>query len=198
MIFSKEIISLIFERGAFDSRAISLTSSTLFFYSIGLVGTGLREVLSRAFFALQDTKTPTINAVFGMIFNIILTLLLSQFFQLGGVALASSIAATLTTFLLFFSFRKKYGPFGMKKISISFLKILISSLLMIFIVKLSLNHLSTILDKTISFLISVAIGAATYFMIAYIMRIDEITLMVKDILNYTHKIFVRSNSDLDK
>ncbi|NMA82991.1 MAG: murein biosynthesis integral membrane protein MurJ, partial [Epulopiscium sp.] len=57
MIFAEPVVRLLFGRGAFDPEAIELTSSALFFYSIGMIGFGLRDVLSRAFYSLQDTKT---------------------------------------------------------------------------------------------------------------------------------------------
>ena len=75
-------------------------------------------------YSMQDTKTPMINAAIGMALNIILNITLSKYIGISGLALATSIAAVFTTILLFISLRKKIGPFGMKKIAISFLKIL--------------------------------------------------------------------------
>lgn len=67
MVFSEPIIKTMFGRGAFDYAAIVMSSSALFFYSIGMLGMGLREVTARAFYSLQDTKTPTINASIGVV-----------------------------------------------------------------------------------------------------------------------------------
>ena len=65
MLFSKEIVTLLFGRGAFTPEAIQMTAVALFFYSIGMTPLGMREVLSRSFYAFQDTKTPMINATIG-------------------------------------------------------------------------------------------------------------------------------------
>ena len=43
MIFAEPIVKLLFGRGAFDSEAISMTSNALFFYSIGMIGYGLKR-----------------------------------------------------------------------------------------------------------------------------------------------------------
>ncbi|WP_339060515.1 murein biosynthesis integral membrane protein MurJ [Tepidibacillus marianensis] len=130
IIFAEPLIKLLFGRGAFNAQAISLTASALIFYSIGMIGFGLREILSRAFYSLQDTKTPTINGVVALIMNIVLNIVLSKFLGLGGLALATSISAIVTTVLLFISLRKKIGQFGMKKITISFVQVLFASLIM--------------------------------------------------------------------
>lgn len=178
MIFSTPIVSLLFERGEFSSRAVFMTSQALFYYSIGMVALGIREVLSRTFYSLQDTKSPMINAAIGMALNIALNFLLVKYLGLGGLALATSVAAIFTTALMFISLRKKIGPFGMKQISISFLKILFASLVMGLIAKLSFNYLTNTLSQNLSLIIAIGIGALTYFTIIYFMKIDDVDVMV--------------------
>lgn len=178
MLFSQQIVGFLFGRGAFDYEAISLTASALFYYSIGLVGVGLREVISKVFYALHDTKTPMKNAAIGMIVNIILNIILSRYLGVGGLALATSIAATITTILLFISLHKKIGPFGMKQISISFLKILFASLVMGGLAKLSFNYLTASLPQNLSLLLAIGVGAVSYFVIIYFMKIEDVDVIV--------------------
>lgn len=181
MIFAEPIVRLLFGRGAFDSQDISMTSYALFFYSIGMVGFGLREVLSRAFYSLQDTKTPMFNAAIAMVMNIILNIILSKFLGIGGLALATSISAIFCTVLLFISLRKKIGPFGMKSITISFIKILCASLVMGVIAKISYNALLNSINANLSLIFSIGIGAITYFIIIYFMKIEEVDVIVNAI-----------------
>lgn len=178
LIFSKEVINMLFGRGAFDSAAIQMTSTALFFYAFGMMGVGLREVLARGFYSMQDTKTPMINAAVGMMVNILLNIVLSRYMGVGGLALATSIAATFTTILLFISLRKKIGPFGMKQISISFLKILFASLIMGVLAKLSFNYLATSLSQNLALLIAICVGAVSYFVIIYFMNIEDVDVIV--------------------
>lgn len=174
MIFAEPIVILLFGRGKFDETAVAMTSYALFFYSIGMVGYGLREVLSRAFYSLQDTKTPMINAAIAMGMNIVLNIILSKFLGIGGLALATSISGIFCTFLLFISLRKKIGPFGIKKITISFIKILGTSLIMGLVAKFSFSYLLTLVSQNLSVIISIGVGAAIYFVIIYFMKIDEV------------------------
>jgi putative peptidoglycan lipid II flippase len=181
MIFAEPVVRLLFGRGAFDANAISMTSYALFFYSIGMIGFGLREVLSRAFYSLQDTKTPMTNAAIAMVMNIILNIILSKFLGIGGLALATSIAAIFCTLLLFISLRKKIGSFGMKNIIISFIKILCASLVMGIIAKVSYNTLLNSINANLSLILSIGIGAVTYFIIIYFMKIEEVDIIVNAI-----------------
>lgn len=177
MLLTNPIVSILFGRGAFDSQAAEMTSYALFFYSMGMVAAGLREILSRSYYSLQDTKTPMINAAIGVILNIILNVILSKYMGIGGLALATSIAGIITTGLMFISLRKKIGPFGMKKVSISFLKIFLASLIMGLLSKTSFNYLITILSQNISLLIAIGIGATSYFVIIYFMKIEDVDVI---------------------
>ncbi len=181
MLFAKPVVKLLFGRGEFNWQAVNMTSSALFFYSIGMVGFGLREILSRTFYSFQDTKTPMINAVLGMFLNIILNIILSKYLGIGGLALATSISALFTTGLLFISLRNKIGSFGMKNISISFVKILCASLVMGGAAKLSFNYLTSIINQNLSLIISVSIGVVVYITIIYFMKIDDIDSIVNTV-----------------
>ena len=177
MIFAKPVVMLLFGRGKFDAEAITMTSAALFFYSLGMIGVGLREVLSRAFYSMQDTRTPAVNAAIAVVINIILNIILSKFMGIGGLALATSISAIICMVLLLISLRMKIGPFGIKEITISFVKILCASLLMGLIAKLSFNALTSNVSQNLSLVLSIGIGAVVYFVLIYFMRIKEVDVL---------------------
>ena len=178
MLLSVPIIELLFGRGAFDTEAILMTSDVMIYYSIGMIGVALREVLARPFYAMQDMKTPMTNSSIGMMINIILNIILSYFIGLKGIALATSIAAIISAILMFVSLRKKIGPFGMKQISVSFVKILFASLVMGLLAKLSFNYLTASLSQNLSLLLAIGVGAVSYFVIIYFMKIEDVDVIV--------------------
>lgn len=178
IILRTPIVNLLYGRGNFNEHATIMTSQALLFYSIGLMGYSLREILARAFYAMEESKIPAKNAALAMVVNIILNYILSRFLGIGGLAFATSIAATFTTILLFINLRKKIGPFGMKQISITFIKILFASLIMGFISKISFNYLTNFLSQNISLLTAIAIGVVSYFVIIYFMKIEDVDVIV--------------------
>ncbi|MEG2074326.1 MAG: lipid II flippase MurJ, partial [Angelakisella sp.] len=58
MVFSKEIITLLFLRGAFTAADVERTAQVLFFYSFGLLAFSIKDVMLNVFYAIEDTKTP--------------------------------------------------------------------------------------------------------------------------------------------
>lgn len=177
IIFAEPIVSLLFGRGAFDYNAVSMTSSALFFYSLGMIGFGLREVLSRAFYSLQDTRTPMINGVIAVSLNIILNIILSKYLGIGGLALATSISAIFCILLLFISLRKKIGQIGIKNILISIGKMLFASMIMALIARLTYNGLFNHIGNNLSLVVAIGIGAIVYFIAIYIFRIEEVDII---------------------
>ncbi len=174
LFFAEPIVTLLFGRGAFDEQAIAMTSAAFFFYSIGMIGYGLREVLSRAFYSMQDTRTPMINAAIAMLLNIVLNFILSKYLGIGGLALATSIAAIFGTFLLYISLRKKIGPLDMKNISMPFVKISLASLAMGGSAKLLYEFLLPAAGLNLSLITAILFAGAIYFVLVSLMKIEDV------------------------
>lgn len=108
-LYSEQITEALFGRGAFDSNSVKMTSSAFFFYSVGLSFVAIRELLSRYYYAYGNTKTPMLNAAIGVVFNIVFNILLSKLMGVGGLALATSISALVTSVLLVYDAKRKVG-----------------------------------------------------------------------------------------
>ena len=72
IVLAEPIIKILFQRGAFTYNDTMLTSVALIFYSIGMIGFALRDVLIKIFYSIQDTKTPVVNGSIAMLINIAL------------------------------------------------------------------------------------------------------------------------------
>lgn len=188
MVFAEPVVSMLFGRGAFDAEAIQMTSFALFFYSIGMVGFGLREVLSRTFYSMQDTRTPTINAAIAMVMNIILNFILARYLGIGGLALATSISGILCSILLIISLRKKIGPFGLKSIGITFVKITIASLVMGGSVKLVYVWLSPFIYESLALLLCIMLGVLIYGTLILFMKIKDVDVIFSNLKEKRKKI----------
>lgn len=95
------LITILYQRGNFDAASTQLVAWALLFYAAGLVGHSVVELVSRAFYALHDTKTPVIVGVVMMSLNVGLSIWFSRLFARlgwmphGGLALANSLATFL-------------------------------------------------------------------------------------------------------
>lgn len=136
MVYSKEIIAVVFGRGKFDENMIYITSKCLFYYTSGFIFMVLREIVTKIYYSFKDTKTPVINSGIGIILNIVLNIVLSIYMGISGIAFATSISLVVTTILLTYKLKKKYGDFYIQEIIFTFLKVFVISIILVSLIYL--------------------------------------------------------------
>jgi putative peptidoglycan lipid II flippase len=99
-LLSDFIISVLFERGAFDAESTRRSSFALMGYCVGLTPYVASKVLSTVFWANKDTWTPVKISIKITVLNIILSLILVVPFQEAGIALSTGLVGWLQFFLL--------------------------------------------------------------------------------------------------
>lgn len=174
-----QLINLLVGWGKITPEDVTLASEILALYAVGVTGIGVKEVVDRAFYSLNDTARPAINGVVIMVVNIVCSLILISFIGVLGIPLAYTISAVTGGVVIICMIRKKIGPFGVKKLSITLLKVIISSIIM-FLAVVLLNTLlgrvafgAAILDKAVKLFIPVIAGGAVYYVCTYILRVEE-------------------------
>lgn len=110
VVMAQPIIAIVYQRGSFDAESTGLTSIAFWCYSVGLLGLSLNAFFSRLFSIFQRNKIPFYIAIFSSITNIGLNFILVRTaLKHGGIALASSIAFSLSCFLLYYFLKKQVG-----------------------------------------------------------------------------------------
>lgn len=113
MLLRKPLVALVYQYRAFDSASTELVAWALLWYAAGLVGHSVVEIISRAFYALHDTKTPVFIGIAAMSLNLGFSLLFTSLFTRigwmphGGLALANSLATLLEMIVLLIFMRRK-------------------------------------------------------------------------------------------
>ena len=113
ILLSMPIVAMLYQRGEFGETSVKMTAWALVWYAAGMVGHSVMEVLTRAFYARQDTKTPVLVGVAAMTLNVVLSFVFSAWFGRlgwmphGGLALANSLATALEAGLLFILMRRQ-------------------------------------------------------------------------------------------
>lgn len=188
LILRYEIISFLFKRGNFNESNTIITAKCLLYYSIAFTFIGLREISNGVFYALKNTRTPVINAVIGVSLNIFLNLILSKYLGLSGIALATAISIIFTVILLFFSLYKKYKVLYIKDVTITFIKVILASLPVAFIVHNIKNFLLEY-SLIINLIFSSLTGIIIYILIILFMKIEIVDNFIEQIKSYFMRRF---------
>jgi len=178
-----ELVRLILGSGSFNWTDTVMTANTLGYLCIGLFAVALLPLISRAFYALEDTYTPLKVSLVSIGLNLVLALLFGIYLDMGvqGLALAVSISAVFNFSVLFFALHDKLGQrLHLSDIFTSTLKILFATFVMMAFVQLTKWHIGIRVDMETFFgvflktSLSAMVGVLIYITAAHLLSCREV------------------------
>lgn len=97
VIYHHEIITLIYERGAFTRESTNMTAYAFLFYSFAVIGYVSQEIFNRVYYALKKFTLPMTVSLICVVLNLLFNLV---FLKSGIIALSFSTALVLTVYAL--------------------------------------------------------------------------------------------------
>ncbi len=177
------VVSMLLLRGVFDERSVEMTAWALLWYTAGLVSHSLVEILSRAFYAMHDTKTPVLIGTINMSLNIVFSFLFPALFlkigwlALGGLALANSLATSLEAVTLIFIMRRRLRGLEGKSLLMGSLKSIVSSFMMAAVILWWISY-SRDYSVWVIGLIGIGLGGLVYGLMMFILKVPEIQSLI--------------------
>jgi putative peptidoglycan lipid II flippase len=107
VVLREPLTSVFYQYGLFGQAATEQTAVTLLFFAVGLGGHIVVHTLTRAFYAMQDTRTPVMWAIVAVAVNVPLMVWLVEPMGVPGLALALSISSVLEVIGLLWSLRRR-------------------------------------------------------------------------------------------
>jgi putative peptidoglycan lipid II flippase len=156
------------------------TANTLGWFAGTIVFTSLFLLVSRIYYAMQDTRTPLYLSLASIPVNIVLSLWLAQIYGVVGLAMSASIVAFVETIILLWILKRRQGDFGERAIWRGAWRMLVAAVVMVPITYLTVSRLLPLYadDKGFmvlapKFALIVFIGLAAYLAPCYILRLKE-------------------------
>jgi putative peptidoglycan lipid II flippase len=171
-----QIISLLFERGAFQESDTYLTATALLFYNIGMVPSCIAITIQGVFYAMKDTLTPLRISAFASLLNIPISFVLMLWLGLGGIALATSLISIFNIVILLKLLKRKIGYLNGYKMLGSFLKISLASIAMALAVWFISEYLDVLFksnNQIFKLGVSLLIGFVSYSVGCLFFKVDE-------------------------
>ncbi len=185
------VIQLLLERGQFTAITTQAVAWALAFYALGLIAHAGIEIVNRAYYALQDTRTPVIIAVGAMLLNILLSVLLIPVVgdptsvergPQGALALANTLASTLELALFLWFIRPKMGGLDGNRLLASTVRISAAALLMGFALWGVMQSPLATLTNWLFVPLAIGIGALVYVVAAWLLRVEEMQTLLRLVL----------------
>jgi len=174
------VVSVIFERGQFTGSDTKLTAGVLLFYSLGLCGFFMQQVVTRAFYSMQDSKMPARSALVAVCVNIVLNLTLIWFMGTAGLAISTAMCSYLQVVILVLALRRRFDSSILDGMLATLIKTLTATILMWIAGQCFLYLCRKLPDGTgfdvLRLAVVVPTTAAVYTVVAKLLHIEMLSL----------------------
>ncbi|MCK5347788.1 MAG: murein biosynthesis integral membrane protein MurJ, partial [Desulfobacula sp.] len=187
IILSHEIVMILFQRGQFDAQATLVTAGILPFFMAGAFAFSAQNIVSRGYYAIQNTIFPAVFTSLCVAFTLPLILFFMKIMGSKGVALGLSLSVIIQALVLFECWNKKSFNSEKKQVYLFFLKMIAISLIIGAILYISTFALRNFIDHSTlsgSFTIACLIGIEflfLFFLTGFILKIQEILILFENI-----------------
>ncbi|MBE3591060.1 MAG: murein biosynthesis integral membrane protein MurJ [Firmicutes bacterium] len=179
------LVQLLFQHGAFTADDAQETAVALGFFALGLVPLGALQLLQRAFFALQDTRTPMLLGVAGVAVNVAADLALVGPLAQGGLALGTSLNVAFQAAALLWVLRKRLGGLGGRELAATAARAALAASAMVLVLEAAWPAVTAAVpgDGVLRLALRVALvsaaGMGTYFAAAWLLGLRELRALAE-------------------
>ena len=188
ILFRRELVSVVFERGSFDAGSAALTSGIFACYGFGIFFTACNQVLTNLFYGSGDTKTPLAISAANLVMNVVLNLILIRLWGANGLALATSLSAAFSFAILFIASRKRI-QMNQLSVLVTSAKSLAAACAAVFLSRLLFDRFP--MRHSLVLLCSALISVPVYLAALKLLRVSELG----DIFGLVRKLFRRKKKN---
>ena len=182
IVLRRPIVNLLFQYGNFGPDAREATQAAFLFYSLGLAGHALIQILARAYYAARDTTTPLALTLISIGLNVVLDVLLGPIMGINGLALANSVSTLVEAALLLVLLTSRarlrlvgLGVSSLKQVSAS----LLMGVAMFAFIRVTNLPFDLVVDPPkltllLQTILAAAVGGIVYLLAAYVLRVGEL------------------------
>lgn len=186
MLMMKEVIQIVYQRGAFDSAATLATAEVAYYYIGSVLFYSIQVIIAKGFYTLDKGNLIMKIGILSIMLNIIFNFIFSNWIGYKGLALSTSVVGFIYTLLAFLILNKQIGWLSLGKIGKEYLKILLSCLVMITVL-LNIKGFFEHFNVYLYFMILTIIGAVIYLVMLLIFKtesLNDIVFKKSDLKNY--------------
>ena len=190
LAIGRDIVRLLFEHGATEARSGELVADVLALFALGLFFFSTFQLLLRAFYAMQDTRTPALINLGSFAVNASANLLFVLVFDLGvrGLALGHATSYLFSSTVALLVLRRRLEGFRGERIGRSLGSTLVAAGLTAVVAwgtaRLIGGWLGTVSvgAQAVQVFAAIGVGLVVFFPAALIFRIEEVDTVKRHIL----------------
>jgi putative peptidoglycan lipid II flippase len=198
-VLAKPIVALIFEHGKFTAFDTVQTANALAAYAIGLAGYGAIKVLSPAFYALNNARTPMLISLASIAVNYLMNSLLVSRFGHIGLACSTSAVALVNFLLLALFMRRRLSGLDGRRLGSTVLRICAATIPMAIVAWLANDFgsalpLQGLMLEFVRVVTAIVLATLTFYLSCRLLRIEELNEAIESIGGKLLRRFARRES----
>ena len=183
IVLAQPIVRLLLQHGATGPRGADLVANVLVYFSLGLFSFSVFQLLLRAFYAMQDTKTPALINIAAVTLNVIVNFVYFPFLGVKGLALGNTVAYTFASVVSIAIIRRRLGGVEGAAIVRGLAQVLVASGVtagIAFAISKLMEHAvstATLAGQAAQVVVSVGAGIVTFVAVASAMHMSELQVL---------------------
>ncbi len=182
IMVARPLITAAFEHGRFTGADTNMVVTTLFFYALGLCAYFAQQILARAFYSMQDSKTPMRSALIAVFANFLLNLTLIWFLGRAGLAASTAVCAYIQVIILTLVLRTRLGHSILDGLPVTLVKTLVATAVMWFVGAAFIFLMKGLPDGRLFNVLRLGVvvpsAVAVYVLCAKLLHIEMLSLFV--------------------
>jgi putative peptidoglycan lipid II flippase len=181
------VVAMLFQGRNFDATSTQLVAWALAWFTLGLASHSVVEIVSRAYYALRDTRTPVIIGTAAMLLNIAFSVMLAPLFTRlgwqphGGLAFANTLATSLEALGLMWWMRRRLHGLALTRVWSGLLRTALASAVMGALLAVWLQATGGFSPWIVG-VGGVALGGLVFAATAFVLRVPEARLLPKMVM----------------
>jgi putative peptidoglycan lipid II flippase len=183
------IVTVLLKHGVMGEQSVHLLAGVLVLFSVGLLSFCTFQLELRAFYAMQDTRTPAVINFFAVAVNVIADVIYFRYLKVEGLALGHATAYTFAAVVAGMILRRRLHGLEGRRLSRGLAKIGVGGLFAAgAAILVSRTVAGTLGTSSFGLQLLQVIGAVTAGMLAYlavavVSRMEELTLLKQLVLD---------------
>lgn len=184
LVLRAQIVRGVLGSGAFDWTDTVLTFETLYWLSLAMFAHAIVPLFVRVFYAAQNTLLPLLAGLTGDVLTIATSVLLSQRFDVAGLAMAFSLGAVVQVVILFIFIAYRFGSVIDKQTTMAIGGMVVAGVVMAFVAQGLKTGLGTIygtdtfIDIAVQALATSCVAILAYVTVSFLFHSRELMIVI--------------------
>ena len=175
LLFSKPLVTAVFQRGAFTADSTSQTAAIFAGYCVGLFFIACNSILSNVFFGHGDTRTPLIASTVNLGANVVGNIVFIGLWGAPGLALSTSTSA-IVAFTIRMILARKYITIDAKNFMSVIMRVVPASAVCCGIPTIICYLIHT--NVYLELILAAVLGIAIYFIMLKLFKVKEMDFLI--------------------